>query len=184
MLSNPLYADAFAYIGAFVKEREKLIEDGYPEEYVDGKKKGGEMTEQCKRLRAEQADMVMILLNLAYIPDEVVHKINFRPGWSREFKRNMDEYKAKFARETGRKWEFQNKRLEDDYMDYVHAAEENDTDAIKEKTVDKIDDKFKDFFKSVAAHRKGLADAPAAGGSVNLDQLKALNLGGKKTTIN
>lgn len=45
ILSNPLYADGFAYIGAYVKEREKLIEDGYPEEYVDGNKKSGQITE-------------------------------------------------------------------------------------------------------------------------------------------
>lgn len=29
ILSNPHYKDAFQYIGAFVSEREKLIEDGY-----------------------------------------------------------------------------------------------------------------------------------------------------------
>lgn len=34
VLSNPLYEDAFNYIGAFVNEREKLIEDGYSDEFV------------------------------------------------------------------------------------------------------------------------------------------------------
>ena len=128
--------------------------------------------------------MVAILLNLSYIPDEVVQKINFKPGWQREFKKNMDEYKAKFFKETGQKWEFQNKRLEDDYIDFVHAAEENDADAIKEKTEDKIEEKFKDFFKNVAAHRKGLAEGQSSGG-IDLGKLKGLNLGGNKaTTIN
>lgn len=39
------------------------------------------MTDICKRTRWEQSDMVMICLNLAYVPDEVCEKINFRPGW-------------------------------------------------------------------------------------------------------
>lgn len=81
ILSNNLYSEAFNYTGAWVNEREKLIEDGYPDEYVDGNKKSGQMTDQCKMLRAEQSDMVNILLNLSYIPDEVVQKINFKPGW-------------------------------------------------------------------------------------------------------
>jgi len=71
ILSNPLYSDAFNYIGSFVPEREKLIEDGFPDEHVNGEKKG-ELTPLCKKLRHEQSDMVMILLNISYIPDEVV----------------------------------------------------------------------------------------------------------------
>ena len=35
----------------------------------------------------------MLLLNLAVIPDEVVKKIDFNPGWSRRFKKSMDQYK-------------------------------------------------------------------------------------------
>jgi len=37
--------------------------------------------------------MVMLLLNLAVIPDEVIKKIDFHPGWSRRFKKSMDQYK-------------------------------------------------------------------------------------------
>lgn len=83
VLSNPFYADMFQYIGAFVAEREKLIEDGY-EPDID-------------RYRFEQSDMVMILLNLAYIPDEVVRTIRFdQCGWSRKLKEAMDKYKDVF----------------------------------------------------------------------------------------
>jgi hypothetical protein len=32
MLSNPIYSSDFYYIGAFISEREKLIEDGYKNE--------------------------------------------------------------------------------------------------------------------------------------------------------
>jgi len=92
VLNNPLYSDAFNFVGSFIPEREKLIEDGFPDEYVNGDKKQG-MTPLCKRLRYEQSDMIMVLLNISYIPDEVVRKINFKPGWSIEFKKNMDQYK-------------------------------------------------------------------------------------------
>ena len=54
----------------------------------------------------EQSDMLMILLNLSYIPDEVIQKINFTPGWQKEFKKNMNEYKIKFEQEHNTKWEF------------------------------------------------------------------------------
>jgi|LakMenEpi03Aug12_release.lakeMendotaPanAssembly.Ray.scaffolds.fasta_scaffold1051798_1 hypothetical protein len=50
--------------------------------------------------------MLMILLNLSYIPDEVVQKINFTPGWQKEFKANMEEYKKKFMREHEVEWQF------------------------------------------------------------------------------
>jgi len=35
MLSNPIYSSDFYYIGAFISEREKLIEDGYKNEDWD-----------------------------------------------------------------------------------------------------------------------------------------------------
>lgn len=38
--------------------------------------------------------MIMVLLNLAYIPDDVIHKIeDFEPGWSHKFREAMTEYK-------------------------------------------------------------------------------------------
>ena len=55
ILSNMQYADDFYYIGAFVDEREALIKDGDMEEGND----------------CEQSDIVMILLNLACIPDDI-----------------------------------------------------------------------------------------------------------------
>ena len=43
--------------------------------------------------------MVMILLNLSYIPDEVVKQLRFDvAGWSEKFQRNMQEYKENFDR--------------------------------------------------------------------------------------
>jgi len=92
MLSNPQYSNDFYYIGAFVSEREKLIEVGFKAE--------------DDHVIFEQSDMLMILLNLSYIPDEVVQKINFTPGWQKEFKANMEEYKKKFMREHEVEWQF------------------------------------------------------------------------------
>lgn len=49
------------------------------------------------RHKFEQSDIVMILLNLSYIPDEVVRRIRFdEPGWSEQFYKHMDEYKETF----------------------------------------------------------------------------------------
>lgn len=67
VLSNPKYSTMFYYIGAFVDEREKLIEDHQCEkEVLDNQ---GKFNAYAKRIRHEQSDMVVILLNLAYIPD-------------------------------------------------------------------------------------------------------------------
>lgn len=120
ILSNFNYANDFNYIGANVAEREKLIEDGYPEVFENGVKSQG-MTLACKKARFEQSDMVVLLLNISYVPDEVARKINFKPGWSREFKKDMDEYKRNFYQKFERNWEFQNSRLEDDYIDFFRA---------------------------------------------------------------
>lgn len=75
MLSNKIYATNFHYIGAYVKEREKLIEDGYADH--------PENPEMQKHVRMEQSDLVVVLLNLAYIPDHIIlaDGFNFKPGW-------------------------------------------------------------------------------------------------------
>jgi hypothetical protein len=40
------------------------------------------MEEDQIAIRQEQSDMIMVLLNLAYIPDDVIKQIpDFRPGW-------------------------------------------------------------------------------------------------------
>lgn len=168
ILSNPLYEDAFNYLGAFVPEREKLIEDGYPEEHVGGKKKG-KITDACKRARYEQSDMVMILLNLAYIPDEVVKKINFKPGWQKVFKQNMDEFKAHFKQTHGRKWTFQTHWLEEEYLAFVYMQEKSDPNVQEPKQADLQEKKYQSFFDSIEAfrNRKNNQAKSAAGTSIN-----------------
>ena len=66
--------------------------------------------------------MVMLLLNLAVIPDEVVQKIDFKRGWQKRFKNNMKRYKKSFPV----KWKYQDGDLEVRYARFVKAAEEKD----------------------------------------------------------
>ena len=63
ILSNPRYSNEFYYIGAFIGEREKLIEDGY------GESDNPQFADEELRIRCEQSDLIVILLNLGYVPD-------------------------------------------------------------------------------------------------------------------
>lgn len=110
LMSNPSYTYEFNFIGPQVEEREKLIEDGnrdvYTTKMVNGKEKDF-LIEDMKATRLEQSDMVMILLNLAYIPDSVVHQINFGvPGWSKTFKTAMQAYKDEWSAKHNAVWKW------------------------------------------------------------------------------
>ena len=76
-MTDPKYSNLFAYIAASIPEREKIIEDVSPE--VDEKNK--EAVDKANQLKYEQSDMVVVLFNLSYIPDEVAKKLDFEPGW-------------------------------------------------------------------------------------------------------
>lgn len=79
VMSNSNYAEAFNYIGPHIKEREKLIEDGDKERFAKDENGNNtkELANECKRDRWEQSDIILILMNLAFLPDEVVRKIDF-----------------------------------------------------------------------------------------------------------
>lgn len=84
-MSNSYYSEDFNYIGPHIKEREKLIEDGDKERMIkdENGKPTKEMTMECKRDRWEQSDLVLIIMNLAYLPDQVIRKIDFtKEQWS------------------------------------------------------------------------------------------------------
>lgn len=55
------------------------------------------MKEEETQIKYEQQDLVMILLNLAYIPDSVIRQdyseFNFEPGWQFYFLKSMEKYK-------------------------------------------------------------------------------------------
>lgn len=135
VLSNPNYSQAFFYIGAFIEEREKLIEDGTERDYVvikeqtaQGVKQIKEVCNECKCKRHEQSDMVMILLNLSYIPDDVVKNLDFDPGWQKRFHAIMRSYKEYFQQQMRRQWCFQNKELEEEYSKYIKFKQRKDED--------------------------------------------------------
>lgn len=72
--------NAFNFVPSYVQEREKIINDGY--KLADD--------EVSIKYKCEQSDFVMILLQLAYIPDEIIQKVDFRlAGWSYKFKEAM-----------------------------------------------------------------------------------------------
>lgn len=80
-LANPAYQNQFQYTGSFVSEREKLITDGYPRDE----------DARWESARWEQSDLVMVLLSLAYIPDEVIQSVDFtKAGWSSQFLERME----------------------------------------------------------------------------------------------
>mmetsp|Transcript_10355 Transcript_10355/g.17382 ORF Transcript_10355/g.17382 Transcript_10355/m.17382 type:complete len:107 (-) Transcript_10355:241-561(-) len=90
LLSNTNYTDGFFYIGAHIGEREKLINDG----------------DDSQGNNCEQSDLVIVLLNLAAIPDEVVQQFQFKDGFQPEFLAMMKAYKEKFERKYQIKWEY------------------------------------------------------------------------------
>ena len=88
ILASQSYRKQFQFIGANIHEREKLIEDGYPD--VDYK-------DEPSHYKLEQSDMIMVLLNLASIPDSVVKNTDYTvPGWSKVFHNDMDKYASEF----------------------------------------------------------------------------------------
>jgi len=73
-----------------------------------------------KAVRAEQSDLIVVLLNLAYVPDYVIQKIpDFKAGWNIKFRDAVADFKADFEQRTGNKWDFQNGELEERYLDFI-----------------------------------------------------------------
>ena len=118
MHSNEKYRDNFNYVGASVSEREKIIEDGQEDDLLTNDK----MSERGIRVRCEQSDLVILMLNLAVIPDEVVHKMDLRPGWQWRFRKLMQNYREDFTAKHKVKYEFQNAELERRYAEFVESV--------------------------------------------------------------
>jgi len=79
LLANPTYVRDFNYITVSIEDREDYIVDGDSDEGND----------------CEQSDMVNILINLAYVKQEVARTFEFKPGYSRDFGHAIDEALAK-----------------------------------------------------------------------------------------
>jgi len=84
ILANPLYYRDFQYICCDVPDRDNLIKDDDDDEGND----------------CEQSDMVSIILNMGYIPDEVLSNFRFETGFNKKFKPVMDAYLAKKGKPT------------------------------------------------------------------------------------
>ena len=82
ILCNKRYTEQFEYFGADVQDREIYIKDG----------KG-----------TQQSDMVMILLNLAAIPDQVVQSIDLN-NFSESFQKAIETFKQEFSEKQGKQW--------------------------------------------------------------------------------
>jgi len=78
ILANPLYFRDFQYICCDVPDRNTLIKDDDEDEGND----------------CEQSDIVSIMLNLAFIPEMVTAKFQFKQGFSKEFKPAMEAAKV------------------------------------------------------------------------------------------
>jgi len=84
----------------------------------------------------EQSDLVILVLNLANIPDPVVKEMDFEPGFSKRFTTLMEKFKEGFEKEHGVEWGFQDEKLEAKYNDFmdrkqVQLGEDIDTLAKK-----------------------------------------------------
>ena len=77
ILANPRYHRDFQYICCDQPDRDDLIKDDDDDDDND----------------CEQSDLVSILLNMAYIPEEVMVKFQFQSGFNKTFKPTMDEFR-------------------------------------------------------------------------------------------
>jgi len=84
ILANPLYSRDFQYISCDVPDRDNLIKDDDEDEDND----------------CEQSDIVSILLNMGFIPDEVIQEFSFQTGFHKKFKTSMDSYLTKKNKPT------------------------------------------------------------------------------------
>ena len=92
-MSNSAYKNEFFYVGANISERENIIEDGY------AKSENKEHEEQENQVKYEQSDLLMILMNISFIPDEICYQNvmrDFEPGWQYYLKQAMQNFKEDF----------------------------------------------------------------------------------------
>lgn len=127
ILSNTKYSHQFYYVGAFVGEREKLIEIDPKTVATLKPDDEGDFSPEDAAVFEEQSDLIVVLLNLACIPDAVVRNIDFEPGWQKRFKLHMNNWKLNW---TGNeeKWRYQDEKLEKAYTTFVEEREALDED--------------------------------------------------------
>jgi len=80
-LANPTYIQDFSYISCSIPDREDYIVDDDDNEENDN----------------EQSDLVALVLNLAYVDDRLVEKLEIKNGFSIDIKKNGVMNATKFA---------------------------------------------------------------------------------------
>ena len=90
--------------------------------------------------------MVLVLLNLAFLPDEVVRKIDFtQEQWSVKFKKDMDEFKEKWSNsKDGKQWEFQEESVEESYRDFIQERKNSDK-ILQQLNLEEVQAKMNNF---------------------------------------
>lgn len=79
ILANPTYFRDFQYVCCDVPDRDTLIKND----------------EEDDENVCEQSDLVSILLNMAYIPEEVINCFSFQSGFHKVFRPVMDQWLVK-----------------------------------------------------------------------------------------
>lgn len=141
ILSNPKYSNLFNYIGSFVSERHKIIEDGS----IDQEEEGEVVySEETIRHRAEQSDLIMVLLNLAYIPDDVIKSIeDFKHGWSSKFKKLMTDY---YSQDRYSKWNNRMEQIKREVESEMYNAKQEDKlAAVYARINEELEESYKNF---------------------------------------
>lgn len=106
-MSNPVYVEAFAWLGPHVKDRGAYIKD------ADADVENNHL----------QSDVVSVLMNLGSIPDYVASRFIICNDVNIGFMGLMDEYKKDFFEKHGRPWAYSNPKLIDEYIAFKRARE-------------------------------------------------------------
>lgn len=106
-MSNPVYVEAFAWLGPHVKDRGAYIKD------ADTDVENNHL----------QSDVVSVLMNLGSIPDYVASRFIICNDFNIGFMGLMDEYKKDFFEKHGRPWAYSNPKLIDEYIGFKRARE-------------------------------------------------------------
>jgi len=117
IMSNPVYVEAFAWLGPHVKDRGAYIKDAD----ADGDN------------NHLQSDVVSVLMNLGSIPDYVASRFIICNDFNIGFMGLMDEYKKDFFEKHGRPWAYSNPKLIDEYVGFKRARESFQRDYADQK---------------------------------------------------
>jgi len=110
MLRNPEYCALFSYYGSHIEDRHKFIVDADDDEENDFK----------------HSLMVLVLLNLAYVPFEVAKKFQFKGDFISIFQKAWADYKIAFDErneKNGAKWDYSSPELINDFLSEKHRID-------------------------------------------------------------